>query len=41
MEQRNQLRPIKLNSRVVKYRLSDVDGMLAALIEAGKLGGAK
>jgi predicted DNA-binding transcriptional regulator AlpA len=28
MEQRGQLRPIRLNSRMIRYRLSDVDEMM-------------
>jgi predicted site-specific integrase-resolvase len=30
MERRGQLRPIRLNSRMIRYRLSDVDAMMAA-----------
>jgi hypothetical protein len=41
MEKRGQLKPIYLNSRVTRYRLSDIDGMMAELLEAGKLEAAK
>ena len=30
MERRGQLGPIRLNSRMIRYRLSDVDAMMAA-----------
>ena len=37
MEQRGQLKPIRLNSRVVRYRLNEVEQMLAAHeVEVGK-----
>ena len=41
MEKRGHLKPIHLNSWVTRYRLSDVDGMMEALLEAGNLGAAK